>query len=290
MSQIIKNDGVNVRFPDSANGNFLQLQSGDEVYKIQVCLGMHGTNVVRLTSDFRIQVSGFTLSEPQNRDFIVAVLEELGFIFEEDDPRSRIEPLRDERGDLRRGWKNVLAMAGYPDPSDSMTEGYETTPDGLVYAICNRQRHPSIAPVLALEVRREAAILIATANRWLHANLRSFKRSVKLTPFEVVQLYMRAKNENVSVIEVDPSESVDTRYWDPPSFGSGGGWSVWTVYGLVTKGESSDRAVTVTFDKGPAVVFTAAGDSINGGRTFYRKMYVVKPTGELKTRSVRATK
>lgn len=282
----IRNNGQDVSFPCEADGKSLRLQNKDgSEYSIQVRLGMHGTNAVRLTHDFRVMVSGYTLSESQSRDVIIARLEGLGLVFQEDNPRERVQPLRDEHGDLTRGWKDILEMAGYEVPRLPMTEGFETTPDGLVFKITNRQRHSGVPPVLAREVRREAGKLIAAANRWLHENLRSFKRVVKLTPFEAVELYMRAKSSQVSVVEIELGEEVETRSWDPPSFGSGGGWSTWTVYGRVTEGETTKETKKVVFNHGPAAVYSAAGDAINGGRVFYRLLYVVSPSGDLAERA-----
>lgn len=287
MSQIIRNDGKDVRFPQSADGMSLRLQTVEgQEYSIEIRLGWHGTNVVRLTSDYRVQVSGFTLSEPQKPEFIIPVFESLGFVFEKDSPRSRVQSLRDENGELRGGWKHVMAMAGHPEPTMiQMSEGYETTPDGLVYTICIGQRHPDIAPVLAREVRREAGKLISAANRWLHQNLRSFKRAVKLTPYQAVELYMRAKNSRLTVVDVELGSTVDTKYWDYPTFGSGGGWCTWTVYGEVSRQGETKNSRSVVFDKGPAVVFSAAGDRIGEGRNFYRILYVVTPTGDLAERA-----
>lgn len=274
---VIRNDGRDVFFPETASGKKLFFQDGSFV---DIYLGFMGTNVVRLTADYRVQVSGYTLSETQTPEFIVPVLKELGFAFEEDNPRSRVEHLRDEHGNLCRGWKDILEMAGHEVPRWPATEGFETT-NGLVFKICNAQRHPEVAPVLSREVRREASILISAANRWLHENLRSFKRSVKLTPFQAVELYMRAKNSQVECVEVELGSTVETKYWEAPSFGSGGGWSTWTVYGEVTHQGDSKNSRSVLFDQGPAVIYSAAGDAINGGRNFHRVLYVVSPTGNL---------
>lgn len=239
---------------------------------------VEGTGLfVKVTPDLRIGVKNYELSEQMTVEQIEAVLSPFNVEFKMYSKDMGYRPVFNEKGEIDLPWKQVLLLAGLRQRETMDLRVYRT--GGFVFTSALGgifHEDTSSEPYLEKDVRKAANMLVAQANRWLHENLRSLKRAVKLTPFEAIELYKRAQNAKVQVIEVKLGDTVETKWWDSPSFGSGGGWSNWTVYGQVTKVGSDKNSRTVIFDQGPAVIYTAAGDAINDGRVFYRKLYVCK--------------
>lgn len=282
MSTIIRNDGKYAFFDKNlADGKMLRLKFKGEENVIEIRMGFHGTNTIEVTSDFRVQVSGYILSDSHEPEDLRIRLAEVGLVLEVNSTeaeRASVKPLRNKMGELDTNIDSLMGMAGY-GPEAHL---WETTSNGLVYYICLGRRHPDVAPRLASEVRSEAHKIVESARIWIHQNMRGFKRAVKMDNWDAVQLWKVA--QKATIIRVKLGETVEVETSTGSYFGSGGGWGRHEEWGQFTREwvKSDDNGFTThpfyryTFDKGPAVVYTATGDGINGGRTHWRKLYVAE--------------
>lgn len=282
--QVIRNNGKPVFFVEElADGKNFRLKfDGAESY-ILIKLGLYGNNAVEVTSDFRVLVSGYRMSDPHEPEDLRIRLAEVGLRLEivtAEEERKSVQPLRNDRGELTTNVDSIMAMAGHGPEARQ----WETTDNGLVYLLCLGRRHPEVPPRLAREVRHEAHLIIAASRQWIHANLRSFKRHVQLSDWEAVQLWKAANHTQIEIIRVKVGETIMVETSDGSYFGSGGGWGNHQEWGKFTRQwiETQDTGFitfpkhSYTFDQGPAVVYTAAGDSINGSRLSWRKMYIAE--------------
>jgi hypothetical protein len=187
--------------------------------------------------------------------------------------------VRNADGELNVNLEDLLSMAGYgPKTTHWEYEG------GLVHFLILGKRSEHFGPFEVHEVRREALQIIEKARRWIHSELRGFKRYIKLTEWDAVQLWKLSTMRGSTIVRCKVGDTVNIPRQGESHFGSGEAWGVWKVYGEVTENvtESHDtgfvdkETVSVTFDHGPAVVYSAAGDRVNEGRTFYRKLYVAE--------------
>jgi hypothetical protein len=188
------------------------------------------------------------------------------------------KPMRNYDGELTTNIEALMAMAGHGPEAGQ----WERTQAGLVYQLCSGRRHPSVSPRLAKQVHHEAHLVIQSARQWIHNNLRSFKRHVELTDYEAVQLWKAGRKARIIRVKLGDTILIETSQGS--YFGSGGGWGRHVEWGEFTREwvETDDNGFTThpyykyTFDQGPAVVYSAAGDGINGGRTFWRRLYVAE--------------
>jgi hypothetical protein len=193
--------------------------------------------------------------------------------------------LFNERGDLRYNQKAILEMAGIR-PTKRPMGGFvwHTDENGLVWWKFLGKLDPEIGPYSAREARREAAKIVARARRWLRETAPGFTRRVKLSDWEVFHLYEIAHSGKVDITFHKVGESIEVGRGGTAYFGSGGGWGRWEVFGQISERAVSSRdngfavyeTVEVTFDHGPAILYTASGDGINGGRLFWKGLLIAQ--------------
>lgn len=188
-----------------------------------------------------------------------------------------VKPLRDQAGELQLNWRSILAAAGYGGP----TEDWEVE-GGKVYHIYLGERNPRLGPYSEASLRKEAKRIVTEGRRWCRQAFPGLVRSLELDEFNLVQLYRQARRADIQRVRV--GEEVRVGYSTGSYFGRGGGWGNFMIYGDVDQEqlEESDNgfvrggAYKITFSKGPAAVYSAAGDSINGGRTHYKILIVAE--------------
>ncbi|MDQ3008023.1 MAG: hypothetical protein M3Q81_00330 [bacterium] len=189
------------------------------------------------------------------------------------------QSLRNERGELIYRPDALLAMAGY----GRLAVEWEHS-GGLIYLISLGRRHPNVGPFNEVKVRREANKIIQKARTWVNQNLRAFKRHVKLTELEAVMLWKFSTHEKFEIVRCKVGDTVVVARAGFSTFGSGGSWSQFELFGQVTEEVLGQHVTTfftqekvlVTFDQGPAAIYVAAGDAIGSGRVFHRKLYVAE--------------
>ena len=172
-----------------------------------------------------------------------------------------------------------MAKAGFgPEAKD-----YEHA-DGLVFAKDPwGGRLASCDPYFLWEVTDAAQALIDSALNWAEDNLKtSTIRALDLehNPYKAVLIHQRMKDCRWEILRLKVGDTVEV-----PWQGSRGGWGSVSAYGEFSKvegGENEDNGFCTSgtemfqFDKGPCIVFTSAGDDLNGGRSFYRKIFIAE--------------
>lgn len=130
------------------------------------------------------------------------------------------------------------------------------------------------------DVEKELARRVGEARRWINQTFPGFLRRLKLTDVQVVELFNQGSH--ASIIRYNVGEDANVSWQGHSYFGSGGASGTWKIWGAVSEvqetgshdnGFVKSGSTKIHFD-GPAALYTYAGDSINGGRTFWRELHI----------------
>jgi hypothetical protein len=274
MASVLKNDNEEVAFKMAGQSFQVSWKSGKAVGMIEIPDAMSDPHRVErdtvwgriaVTHDLRIRCGLYCTTDPLDHSQLREIAKKLGLRFELDNPQVRV---------LAVGETTALQLAGV-SPLD-YSSAWDIRPDeGLAYFQGGRF-------VYSLEdARKVATKVIADARRWIHQTLPGLVRNLELTDHDAVQLFWKARK--ATIIRVKVGETHEVPWAGGSYFGSGGGWGKWMIWGNVTEtsGQRHDNGFCVegttfvTFNS-PSAVYTASGDGINGGRVFYRKLFVTE--------------
>lgn len=251
-----------------------------EMVKIE--LPLRGS--ICFTRDLKLYVDhmhGYIETEVLNVQSAQAIAHKLGFVLHiltPEEESALVHPLRKD-GELQMNLEALLSAHGVgPDAA-----AWRKTDNGLVYYAYD-ERYMIYGPKFysIKAVAHEVHLITERARQWIHDELRGFKRHVKLDDYKAIQLWKVGKD--ASIIFVKLGESFELTTQTGQKFGSGGAWSKESFWGGKVRSqvlfERDTGFVSQTTGKfhftEPGAMFVAAGDDINGGRTFYRKLYVTK--------------
>jgi hypothetical protein len=176
------------------------------------------------------------------------------------------------------GWdttRNILGMAGLLDDPRWSSEG------DVVYLVSDSSRKVQFP---RNEVQELAFRLVKEAREWLKEFAPSLNS--QLRDGEAALLHYYVFEKKAQVLRVKLGEPVRVEKGGSSYFGSGGAWGVWEIFGAPPKpkeevvkefdnGFAVDREVVVTFSA-PGAIYSASGDSINGGRVFFRLLIIAE--------------
>lgn len=205
-----------------------------------------------------------------------------------------IQPVRNTEGQLTVRLESLLAMAGHLPPDNLShqftiyNKGWDEA-DGLIFRhsyLNYDDNYPDRGPFEAHEVHKEANAIIEKANRWVHDNLRAFKRHARLSPFEAMIVWKFSQQPGFVIVRHQLGSTVEVRrlvcIGERPNF-----WSVWEKFGSFTgevvKSEGYRRdlgypyvnleTAAITFNRHHALLYTAAG-SVKGDELLFRELHV----------------
>lgn len=276
VSQVVKNDYQRVRFPNLG-------QSFEGWLKIRNDYNWRngrGGGEIYISHNFHVRFSSIGEWKKLGEKRVRSLCEALGLKFELENPRKGVEALVGQDGHLTVNQATLLAIAGYGPRAGEWERS-----KGLVFRLAGYRDYPweryDWNSYSLKEARQIAHGMISRARRGIKKNFPGLKRHLKFDDYQAVMFWRIAK-EGFTLVKV--GQTITLKKSGGSRFGSGDAWGTWKEWGDVNKKDISSNnngfvvtgEVKVTFDQGPAAVFTAAGDGINGGRTFWRRLVVAE--------------